>query len=180
VSDQPEPQPQPMPEPEQLLSQALGRIDQADLLMAERGEQMMPDDRIMFTLQTAGTLAAIAGHLADLRQSAAAPPPAEPAEWAVTGWAAPELEYTPQAVQGMRFTATLSGQYMGVAGNAEWLHVPGHGFIDVTHANELPGLDGYALSGRIVSATPDHILGICDTGSAVALPRALVTETADE
>ena len=92
-------------------------------------------------------------------------------------------EHEPKTTNGRNFTADLSGLHMGRVGGREWLHVPGLGFVDITDAEENGGLSGglfYRLSGRMVSATPDHMLGLTDGGVPVALPRAVVTETVDE
>lgn len=88
--------------------------------------------------------------------------------------------YEPQAVNGVRFTADLQGQYMGVVGDRAWLYVAGHGFIDITDSTAPSDREGFFYTGRIVSATPDHILGVTDYGKSVTLPRALIVESADE
>jgi len=91
--------------------------------------------------------------------------------------------YVPQAVQGVRFTARphpADGQYLGYVSGRAWLHLPGHGFIDVTDCHQVHDSGVYEMTGRIVSATPAHILGITDGGVPVALPRALVVESPDE
>jgi hypothetical protein len=92
---------------------------------------------------------------------------------------APAGEYEPQPTNGVRFTATVVGAYMGRVAGREWSYIPGHGFIDVTDGGELADR-GFELKGRVVSATPDHVLCVTDGGVSVALPRALIVESPDE
>lgn len=89
----------------------------------------------------------------------------------------------PKPARG-RFTATLVGSPLGLIGDEHWHFVPGHGFLAVSAAYATPGRDAVpdehgdvslTLTGRVVSGTPDQILGITDGGISVALPRALVT-----
>jgi hypothetical protein len=95
-----------------------------------------------------------------------------------------EAVYQPLALNGVRFTADLRGHYMGIVAGLAWLHVSGHGFIDITDARQYdgpPGGPGFMLRGRVVSATPDHVLCIPDgSGTSVTLPRALIVESPDE
>jgi hypothetical protein len=96
------------------------------------------------------------------------------------------IRYAPQPVTNTRFKADINpgsvGTYVGSVGGAEWLYVHGHGFFDIMHADESSQgeVNLYTLEGRIVSATPDHILGITDGGMGVTLPRALVSESPED
>ena len=100
------------------------------------------------------------------------------------------LAYVPQPVTGRRFTVDIEGRYLGMVGGRDWLFHPAAGYVDVTGGYTTLGraaqpaddgavLASVTLQGRIVSATPDHILGITDGGVGVTLRRALVTEVED-
>jgi hypothetical protein len=97
-------------------------------------------------------------------------------------------DFQPQPVNGMRFEALLGGGIdtaslnMGIVGNREWMFMPYAGYIDITDADELPGTawPSHRLAGRIVSVTPEHILGVTDGGTGVTLPRALIREFPDD
>lgn len=91
-------------------------------------------------------------------------------------------DYKPQAVTGVRFTAELKGARLGIVAGRDWLYVSGYGYLDISHADQADRREGmrYELSGRVVSATPEYALCITDGGTSVILPRALITESADE
>lgn len=82
----------------------------------------------------------------------------------------------PEAVQ-MRFTADLIGMPVGRVAQRAWVWLAGHGFIDVSDAREFDadGQPGYTLSGRVVSLTDEHMLGVMLSGAPVCLPLDLVT-----
>lgn len=96
--------------------------------------------------------------------------------------AAPAHEYEPQAVNGVRFTVALTEgyRYLGVVAGREWVYLTGYGFADVTDFEQPTPEPGFTVSGRVVSATPDHVLCVTDGGTSVTLPRALIVESADE
>lgn len=143
-------------------------------LIAYRDHLDATADTLAFIAKTAGELVEAARHT---QQVFDGPEVADEPLHAV-----PVRESAPQPVRGVRFTADLRGQRVGVVAGRDWLHVPGHGFLDITEADEFA--DGasltFVLSGRIVSGTSDHILGILGNGTSITLPRALVTESPDE
>jgi hypothetical protein len=172
-------------DPGALLASAVARVGQADLVLAQQGSEFTPDDQVAYALFTAFVLAEVAeAAVATQRLQDEQVPPFDPDDFED----APRPDaprYVPQPVQGVRFTAELhpvDGQYMGLVGGSEWLHLSGHGFINIVTAEEVgpTGRNAYVLRGRIVSGTPEHILGITDGGVGVTLPRAMITEEPDE
>ena len=134
--------------------------------------------------ETAATLAYIAKAAADIAAQDR-PIPLDDLDAAGTGLRTTPpgdliREYVPQAVNGVRFTADLVGHYSGIVGGRTWLHMGGYGFLDITDSTAPGNRNGYWLTGRVVSATPDHALCITDGGRSVTLPRALITEGPDE
>lgn len=193
-------------EPAVILAEALYRVHQADAAQATidalppwlSAEAQTNADRLLgrqaHLADTADTLSYIAKTAADMAAQDRSrvmtavddfldDPEGQAASVETLRPYTPE-EIKPQAVTGIRFTAELQGgyHYLGVVANHEWVFYPAYGFIDIVDFAQVgasPG-DGFTVSGRVVSATPDHILGITDGGSAITLPRALVDESADE
>lgn len=176
-------------DPAAILANALHRIHEADALIGGVDDMDTGDlalykvatgfvlDRIARTASALAeaeqrhTLRAIDGFLDDPEGQQAYPAPAD--------------GYEPRPTNGVRFTATLAGAYLGSVGGRDWLHLAGHGFVDVTGASstriqpESKWLE-VALSGRVVSATPDEALCVTDGGIGTCLPRALIVESPDE
>lgn len=181
-------------DPRTILANALHRIHQADAVVLapdEHGDPRVdPEDAAVYQLASAYVLRCIAETAAGLDGRELTVFPAEHgADIAADDDPPPPVK--PQAVNGVRFEADLadfgeSGWYvMGWVAGTLWLHAPGYGFLDITHAIEIPAADEgrpprYRLEGRVVSATPGHILGITDDGASVTLPRALVREVPDD
>lgn len=91
----------------------------------------------------------------------------------------------PRALNGVRFEATVVGQYLGRVGGRHWVWTRAHGFLDVTHAHAVgvPDADNVAaasFTGSIKSVTGDQALCVTDAGDGVVLPRALMREFPDE
>lgn len=171
-------------DPATLLAEALDRVRRADTLVGDLGTF----DAAIYHVgvaQTFARIAKVAGELAAADRTVDHVFGEFDFDTAEAGMLqpGPAREYEPQAVNGVRFTANLFGHYVGTVSGGEWLHVPGHGFIDITHGRRYdgpPGGPGFILSGRVVSATPDHVLCITDGGVSVMLPRALIVESPDE
>lgn len=176
-------------DPATLLANALGRIHEADALIGD-SDDMEPFDLAFYKVVTGFVLDRIARTASDLAEAERrhtmtavddfldSPGARQAAEFPFR-----QADVVPRAVNGVQFTADLTGHHVGLVAGREWLHVPGRGFIDVTHAQADGGtVDGarFQLTGRVVSATPDHVLGITPGGFTVTLPRALVTESPDE
>ncbi len=189
--------------PRDMLADALLRVHRADAMHAtsdgwrrENGlDGMADDDSRTYQLEAAGVLARIAEVAHAIQPVAITDSPAIELQAPLSenwpdlpdGMAPAARPIVPQAVRGVRCTATLAGLYVvGQVGGREWLHVPGHGFIDVTGFdetnadNETSGHNGFRLAGRLVSATPDHALIIDDGGVGHTLPRALIVEVPDD
>lgn len=180
-------------DPRTLLAAGLVRLLEADRLhqrlFADEcvGREEMVSEEIVSAVEIAGAYATLAeGALSVQREEREASRTAAVADvsdqFAADLAVAPEREYAPQPVQGVRFRMDLHparGQYMGMIGGSEWFHLPGHGFINISTAEQSGPDNAHELTGRIVSATPDHIIGITDGGVGVTLPRALVIETED-
>jgi hypothetical protein len=179
-------------DPGAIITAGLTRLIEADMLhgllhgqpystytQTTRGQL---SDQMVAAVELAATFAVVADTVVTMQREqreadrvAAVVEAADPVE--------PGPEYVPQPVQGVRFRADLHparGQYMGMIGGNEWFHLPGRGFIDISTAEESGSDNAYELTGRIVSATPDHILGITDGGVGVTLPRDMVIWTVDE
>lgn len=176
-------------DPAVLLANALGRIHEADAAQAEidgmGGGAAMRRDHFAETAAALTTIARVAAELADRERAAhhGGIVDARDEEYQAMLARVRGAEMVPRAVNGVKFAADLTGHHVGVVAGREWLHVPGRGFIDVTHAQADGGtVDGarFQLTGRVVSATPDHILGITDGGTSVTLPWTLVVESPDE
>jgi hypothetical protein len=166
-------------DPVTLLANALSRVHQADTMVAD-----LPGvDQALYQVAAGQVLARIAKAAADLAEQ-------EQRRTLETiddslDTPAPADAYEPKAVPGVRFTATVTGTYLGRIGDSLWLHVPTVGFMSVSGgvAIEFAAVGSVidvGFSGRVVSATPDHILGVTDGGTGVTLPRALIVEGADE
>ncbi len=179
---------QQLRDPVTLLANALGRIHEADALTGA-GAFLHNGDRAVYLCSTADTLAYIANAAADLAEAEQRRAPAEPirfdeADMQDPAWSAIKAAVNaPLPISGVRFTADLRGFTMGTVAGREWLYAHGHGFIDISEAEEMYGPEGtapYQITGRVVSATPDHALCITDGGASVTLPRALIVESPDE
>jgi hypothetical protein len=180
-------------QPLSLLHEALLCIADARQIMAadERGGSTAdPLDQAMFRIETANALRGIADVAAriDSMSYSPAPVPASPGvSLAEPSEPSEPVRYTPQAVQGVRFTATLSdpedGAYVGWVAGRRWLYVDCYGFVDISEASETvddSGMSHYTLAGRIVSQTPGYMLGITDGGVGVTVPRKVVQETPED
>lgn len=183
-------------DPRAILANALLRVHQADEVQAERDNAPYAsgraDERHEHLIDSALVLVRIAREAAVLNREQRLD--ADLDNWMGDDQHGDDLDdeaaderpvghHQPLPTNGLRFVADLRGWWVGPVGGREWYHVPGCGFIDITNAEKISGPEGtppYRLTGRVVSATPDHILGITDGGVPVALPRSLVTETADE
>jgi len=178
--------------PHEILANALTRIHQADaVILNEAAQGIDAEDRAIYSLGSAFVLVHIARAAQQLISHELAANPATAVQPDSIDTDEPTLPaFRPQPVRS-QFTASLSGDYLGMVGGREWLHVPGHGYFDITgwlvtqavdrvdrDDPETPDL--YETRGRIVSATPDHVLVIDDGGNAHALPRALILEWPDD
>jgi hypothetical protein len=189
---------QQLRDPAVILAEALYRVHQADAAQATidalpmwlSAEAQTNADRLLgrqaHLADTADTLAYIAKAAADMAHQERQGQVVFTAEQLESEdlQSGPAHEYSPQPVVGVRFTATLTGyRYLGPVGGREWVYQPGYGFLDVSDSEQVSvdvhGLM-YTMSGRVVSATPDHVLCITDGGTSVTLPRALIVESADE
>lgn len=173
-------------DPATLLANALRRIHEADALVGDPDE-CDPGDLDFMAVYKIGS-AFVLGHIAKAASDLAEVEQRHTLQVVGNSLDAedfrpgPAHEYEPQAVSGVRFTADLTGHYVGLVNGQEWLHVPGVGFLVITAAEECT--DGrrvsYRMTGRVVSATTDHVLCITDGGTSVTLPRALIMESPDE
>jgi hypothetical protein len=174
-------------DPATLLANALGRVHEADALIGAP-DDMEPADLALYKVATAFVLdriARTASGLVEAEQRMMPTPLDFGALDAESLRPTPANGYAPQAVNGVRFTATVTGVYMGRVGDALWLHAPGVGFVCVSGGAAIEfaavgAVIDVGFSGRVVSATPDHVLCITDGGTGITLPRALITESADE
>ena len=190
-------------DPRGILANALARVMKADDMII--GGADLPDDvdaadLAFYRLASAFVLRGIAEAASNLNgaqvtvaadeQAANLP---QTADWSgifVDGggqYAPPPdpARYVPQAVNGVRFEMTFGCIRLGVVGDRNWAFHPHAGFVDVTGGvNVDRGGVGdepvFRLAGRIVSGTPDHILGITDDGISVTLPRGMVREFPDD
>lgn len=186
-------------DPAVLLAEALYRVHRADAAQAAADALGVPvtdadidrgialhDQREHLT-RTADTLAYVAKAAADMAHQERQGQVVFTAERldAEDLQPGPAHEYSPQPVAGVRFAVNLTEgyRYLGVVAGREWVHLAGYGFVDVSDFEQVT-VDQVGLtltaSGRVVSATPDHALCITDGGTPVALPRALIRESADE
>ncbi len=174
-------------DPHAILANALYRVHQADAVLSTIDAGQVDYDRYEHAALIGDTgriltgIAEVAAKLLDGTYTQDVTDEEQAARRAADG---PKLAAVkPQPVMGMRFFAELRGHDMGTLCGTRWLHVPGHGYIDISGTEEMTrggGDDWFEFHGRVVSATPDHILGVTDHGISIALPRALVTETPDE
>lgn len=93
--------------------------------------------------------------------------------------------YEPQASSGSRFTADITCRYLGRVADGLWAYAPSVGFLCVSGAVSIEAVAvgvtfDVQFAGRVVSATPDHVLCVTDGGTSVTLPRVLIVESADE
>jgi hypothetical protein len=166
-----------------LLAEALRQAQEADNNAKRLAAQWLLEDSTAYVfhkLEFADTLARIADVASKISPSLHLPQ--DIGDDAYTQFEAPQDEYEPQAVQGVRFEAVLKGKYLGLVAHREWLHVHGVGFVDISGFDQQtdPGGHSYRTAGRIVSATPEHVLCIGDGGRSLTLPRSAVQETPED
>jgi hypothetical protein len=191
---------QQLRDPAVLLAEALYRVHQADAAQAHLDQlgtyltdaQQAEAERLVARqdhhTRTADSLAYIAKTATDMaaqeRQAHAQVFTAEQFD-RLDAESGPAREYEPQAVNGVRFTAEISGRWLGYVGGRDWIYVFGYGYVDVSMATgvTVPNTDNAVtavFAGVVKSATPDDALCVTDGGVAVVLPRGLVTESPDE
>lgn len=167
--------------PAGLLVDALMRVSQGDMLMLEAAADPVVDalEQAMYRVESAKAvvdIATAAAQMADAYAYAYRDESADEPEVAVDDSHA----RGPEPVQGVRFTATLTGRKLGIVGNAPWLWVPGVGFL-AGHSGLFTGGDEdgeggclVTLAGRVVSSTPEQALCVTDGGRSVALPHSAI------
>ncbi len=91
----------------------------------------------------------------------------------------------PRPVNGVRFTATIEGRYLGSVGGREWLWHSLGGFLDVSSAfsvsvPDADNLSNVTLSGHVRSIAGEQALCVTDGGDSVILPWAMLKTSPDE
>lgn len=196
-------------DPAALLAEALLRIRQADEADEARRRHVLDstdpyansaiiedmNERHAHLVETAHVLTRIAGEVRRAAQAELTTFPLATLEQTTPGeepagqYDRPEpTVYLPRPVNGVRFEAVIGGGpheiNMGLVAGREWLYMQGRGFVDITDADQFAvtaeEVPSYRFRGRVVSMTPDHMLGITDGGASVALPMADVRHFPDD
>ncbi len=171
-------------DPAVLLAEAVRRIHVADIHMPDRADQL---EQALYQLKAAEALARIvsaAAHDANVGRHENVVD-AEDDEPGLQVW--DSTDDRPVPVQGVRFTAHLEGQVLGVVGNVPWLWVPGVGFLAGHgglfaggHHGSDEGTYLLTLGGRVVSRAGQQALCITDGGIPVALPHDVLTLSSED